>query len=89
MWLCKDKLKRKTAHFRLPSASPKMRVLKALPTVIIHGVPDLKFTLTLTRRLRLGTSRVNFKKRVLRKSCRKFPTSSFSKCLIKKTLRIQ
>ena len=30
MWLCEDKLKRKTAHFRLPSASQKRACLSSL-----------------------------------------------------------
>ena len=30
MWFCEDKLKRKTAHFRLPSASQKRACLSSL-----------------------------------------------------------
>ena len=30
MWLCEDKLKEKTAHFRLPSASQKRACLSSL-----------------------------------------------------------
>ena len=30
MWLCEDKLKRKTAHFRLPSASQTRACLSSL-----------------------------------------------------------
>ena len=30
MWLCEDKLKRKTVHFRLPSASQKRACLSSL-----------------------------------------------------------
>ena len=33
MWLCKDNLKERTAHFWLPSASQKTRVVK-LPIVL-------------------------------------------------------
>ena len=36
MWLCEDKLKDKTAHFRLPSASQKRASLSSL-RADLHG----------------------------------------------------
>ena len=41
MWLCKDKLKEKTAHFRLPSASQKRACLSSLITIIRCSVKPL------------------------------------------------
>ena len=42
MWLCEDKLKRKTAHFRLPSASQTRACLGSL---IFSGHGELETVL--------------------------------------------
>ena len=40
MWLCEDKLKGKTAHFRLPSGSQKGACLSSLIS-INHNTPKI------------------------------------------------